>query len=408
METFVARQPILDKNNKVIAFELLFRDSNLNTYNYHDGDEATLAVIRNSYFDIGMNKIIGNKIAFINFTANLLKSDIVNMLNSESVIIEILENIETDDEIIDACKRLKEKGFMIALDDFIFDEKYRKLVELADIIKIDFRITKGIERKNIITRINSKNVKFLAEKVETMEEFKEAVSYGYSLFQGYYFSKPVIISSKKIPENKMIYLDLLKELNFEELNFDAIENLIKRDISISYKLLKIINSASYGIKNNIKSLRQALTLIGGNEIKSWLNFIIINNISSNKPDILTENSLIRAKFCELIALNSSLRNISDDAYLMGMLSLIDVILDKSMDEILNEVMVTEGIRAALVGSETSSLGNILNTVKAYEEGNWKGVLTYSKEFELSEGVLSKAYLESCQWVNEIISNISAD
>ena len=187
METFVARQPILDKNNKVIAFELLFRDSNLNTYNYHDGDDATLAVIRNSYFDIGMNKIIGNKIAFINFTANLLKSDIVNMLNSESVIIEILENIEPDDEIIDACKRLKEKGFMIALDDFIFDEKYRKLVELADIIKIDFRITKGIERKNIITRINSKNVKFLAEKVETMEEFKEAVSYGYSLFQGYYF-----------------------------------------------------------------------------------------------------------------------------------------------------------------------------------------------------------------------------
>jgi len=172
MEIFIARQPILDKYNKVFAFELLFRDSDTNIYNYHDGDAATLAVIRNSYFDIGMNKIIGNKIAFINFTANLLKSDIFNMLHSESVVIEILENIEPDDEIVDACIRLKQKGFKLALDDFVFEEKYKKLVELADIIKIDFRITKGIERRDIISRINLKNVKFLAEKVETMKSLK--------------------------------------------------------------------------------------------------------------------------------------------------------------------------------------------------------------------------------------------
>lgn len=408
MEIFIARQPILDKYNKVFAFELLFRDSDTNIYNYHDGDAATLAVIRNSYFDIGMNKIIGNKIAFINFTANLLKSDIFNMLNSESVVIEILENIEPDDEIVDACIRLKQMGFKLTLDDFVFDEKYKKLVELADIIKIDFRITKGIERRDIISRINLKNVKFLAEKVETMEEFKEAVSYGYSLFQGYYFSKPVIMSSKKIPENKMIYLDLLKELNYNELNFDAIENLVKRDISISYKLLKIINSARYGLRNNIKSLRQAISLIGEKEIKSLLNFIIMKNINSNKPDILLQNSLIRAKFCELIAINSSLRNVSDDAYLMGMLSLIDIILDKPLSEILNEVMVADGIKEALVGFPRSSLGNILNTVKAYEEGNWVGVLTCSEEFEFSEGVLSKAYLESCQWVNEMTPQTSTE
>jgi c-di-GMP-related signal transduction protein len=184
--------------------------------------------------------------------------------------------------------------------------------------------------------------------------------------------------------------------------------LVKRDVSMSYKLLKIINSASYGLKNNIKSLRQALTLLGEKEIKSWLNFMIMKNISSNKPDILLQNSLIRAKFCELIALNSSLSNISDDAYLMGMLSLIDVILDKPLNEILNEVMVAVRVREALVSSQTSILGNILKTVKAYEEGDWKGVLTYSKDFELSEGVLSNSYLESCQWVNEIISHTSAD
>ncbi|MGH4118235.1 EAL and HDOD domain-containing protein [Clostridium sp.] len=187
----------------------------------------------------------------------------------------------------------------------------------------------------------------------------------------------------------------------QSCEIQAIENLVKRDISMSYKLLKIINSACYGLKNNIKSLRQALALLDEEKIKSWLNFIIMKNIGSAKPDVLLQNSLIRAKFCELIALNSFLRNISDDAYLMGMLSLIDVILEKPLNEILNEVMVADGVREALTSSKTSGLANILNTVKAYEEGNWDEVLTYSEEFELSEGVLSRAYLESCQWVNEV-------
>lgn len=400
METFVARQPILDKSNKVFGFELLYRESQTNMYDYHDGDEATLEVIRNSYFNIGMNKIVGNKMVFINFTANLLKSDIVDMIPSENVVIEILENIEPEKETIDACRRLKQKGFMLALDDFVFHEKYKELIALADIIKIDFKETKGTERRSIINRINLKNVKYLAEKIETMEEFNEAVSYGYSLFQGYYFSKPVIMSSKKIPESKMIYLNLLRELNSTELNFDNIESLVRRDISMAYKLLKIINSAYFGLQNDIKSLRQAIALLGQKEIKIWLYFLIMKNISTNKPYILLQNSLIRAKFCELIALNYSLKKVYDNAYLMGMLSLIDIILDKPMNEILNELTLPEGVGEALLGLKASTLGDILNLVKAYEEGNWSVVLLYSKELKLSEIVLSRAYLESCEWVDK--------
>ncbi|MBC8061167.1 MAG: HDOD domain-containing protein [Clostridiaceae bacterium] len=403
METFIARQPILNKHNKIFGFELLFRDSNVNIYNYNDGDEATLEVLRNIYLNFGMNKIIGNKKAFVNFTGTLLKSEVFNLIPSETLVIEILENIEPEEDIIDACKILKQKGFMIALDDFVFHKKYEKLIEIADIIKIDFRKTKGIERRNIIRRIKLKNVKFLAEKVETMEEFTEAVSYGYSLFQGYYFSKPVMMSSRKIPENKMIYMKLFKELNGKDLNFDAIENLVKLDISISYKLLKLINSASFGLKNNIKSLRHALNLLGGQEIKIWVYFLIMKNISVSKPDILLQNSLIRAKFCELIAHKTSLVDIAENAYLMGMLSLIDIILDNPMDVLLEELMVPAEVGDALLDLKTNILWKILHIVRLYEVGDWNEVVRYSEEFQLSEEFLSKAYIESCEWVNGIIS-----
>lgn len=403
MDTFIARQPIMDKNNKVFGFELLFRDSNINIYNSTDGDEATLDVIRNIFFNIDMHKITGNKTVFLNFTANLLKSDIIDLIPSETTAIEMLEDIELDKDIIDACIRLKHKGFLLVLGGFKFQEKYKELIQLVDIIKIDFRTTKGLERRNILKRVDLKNVKFLAEKVETIEEFNEAVLYGYSLFQGNYFSKPIMMSSKKIPESKLLYLNLLNELNSTELNFDNIEGLVRKDISMVYKVLKIINSAYFGIQNDIKSLRQALTLLGEKEIKIWLDLIIMKNISSNKPNILLQNSLIRAKFCELIAINSSIRNVYDNAYLMGMLSLIDVILDKPMNEIVNEMIVPDVVGSALIGLKTSSLRNILNIVIAYEYGNWNEVLLYSKEFQLSDRVLSSAYIESCEWVDKRLS-----
>lgn len=403
MDTFIARQPILDKSNKVFGFELLFRDSDINIFNATDGDEATLEVIRNIFFNIDMNKITGNKMVFLNFTANLLKSDIIDLIPSETTAIEILEDVQPDKDIINACHRLKKKGFLLVLDGFVFHPKYKELIELADIIKIDFRTTNGLERRDIIKRTNIKTVKFLAEKVETMEEFNEALLYGYSLFQGDYFSKPVMMSSKKIPEGKMIYLNLLNELNNTELNFDNIENLVRRDISIAYKVLKIINSAYFGIQTTIKSLRQALTLLGEKEMKVWLDLLIMKNISSNKPNILLQNSLIRAKFCELILINSSQRNVNNNAYLVGMLSLIDVMLDRPMVEIVNELMLPDDVGAALVGSKTNTLRSILNIVIAYEVGNWKEVLLYSKEFQLSDRVLSKAYIESCEWVDKRLS-----
>lgn len=202
MNAFIARQPIFDCNNNVFGYELLFRNGSQNFYNSLDGNAATLNVISNTFYSLGVDTVTNGKKAFINFTEELLKREIATLLPPELVIVEILENIEPTDEIISVCKKLKDKGYTLALDDFVFDTKYNKLIELADIIKVDFTITKGYERRNIISKINSNKIKFLAEKVENIDEFREAQSYGYSYFQGYYFSKPVILSGKDMYKNR--------------------------------------------------------------------------------------------------------------------------------------------------------------------------------------------------------------
>ena len=219
MHVFVARQPIFDRNNDVIAYELLFRSGYENAYDNVDGNQATLTVIANSFYELDLKTVTNNKKAFINFTEKLIKEEIATILPCEHVVIEILETIEPTDEIIIACKKLKEKGFILALDDFVFDKKYNKLLELIDIIKVDFIITKGYERKKIfdILKINNK-IKFLAEKVETIEEYNEAMEYGYTYFQGYYFSKPTIIQAKSIPSNKYTALEILKLVNKKNFN----------------------------------------------------------------------------------------------------------------------------------------------------------------------------------------------
>ncbi|KOA19514.1 biofilm formation regulator HmsP [Clostridium homopropionicum DSM 5847] len=401
MEVFVARQPILDKNNKVIAYELLFRSSMNNSFSNSDGDKATLEVINNSFINIGIDKIVGNKKAFINFTEKILKSDVVDILSPKLIVIEVLENVEPTEEIFNVCKSLKNKGFILALDDFVFNSKYINLLKIADIIKVDFTITKGYERKRIIELVKNKNIKFLAEKVETVEEFKQAVAFGYSYFQGYYFSKPLIVSEKMIPENKLVNLKILRELNKEHFSMDNLINLIKRDIALSYKFLKLINSANFGFKSRITSLNQAAALLGEEEVKRWLYFIVVNTIGEDKPEIITVNTLTRARFSELIFEAIDLKEKAFHGYLTGMLSMMDVILDRPMYEILNELLILPDVKEALLGERVNIYSKILNLVISYEKGQWTKVFSIAKELKLDEKCLPRAYIDAIQWAKEV-------
>jgi len=209
MNLFLARQPIFDGKNRVVAYEILSRDSYNNFYTRPDGDNATLEVIVNTFYSFGVKQVTGGKKAFINFTEELLNKEVATVLPPETLGIEILENIEPTPEVISACRNLKDKGYTLALDDFVFNDKYKELIELADIIKVDFIITPGIERKKIIERIGSTKIKFLAEKVETAMEYKQAKEYGYSYFQGYFFSNPEIIQGKGIPRNAIVSIKIM-------------------------------------------------------------------------------------------------------------------------------------------------------------------------------------------------------
>lgn len=394
MDVFLARQPILDRFNKLFAYELLFRDSEKNMYQGKDGDKATIDVIKNTFTNIGIDKVTGDKKAFINFTENILKSDIFAVLPPKSVIIEILEDIEPTEEIVELCKRLKGLGYIIALDDFVYSDKYRELLEVIDIIKVDFKITKGYERREVIKRVNSARIKFLAEKVETIEDFNEAVSCGYEYFQGYYFSKPLMISGKKIAENKAIYIQILQEINNEKFSIESMENLIKRDVSLSFKLLKLINSANYCFVSEIKSLRQALALLGEKEIKKWLYLIVFQTIGNNKPEIIIIDSLTRARFAEIIAKKNRMDVNPFNAYLTGILSMIDLLLDSPLDQILEEILIPAEVKEGLNGTNNNGYRRLLDLIIEYEKGEWDQVSKISKELKLDEKGLPEAYYEA--------------
>lgn len=400
MDVYVARQPIFDCNNKTIAYELLFRNSLENKYTGDDGYTATLEVINNTFFTIGLNNVIAGKKAFINLNESLLKTDFITALPPEYVVIEVLETVEPTAEIIERCKELKNKGYTLALDDFVFYPKYRKLLDIVDIIKVDFTITTGASRKQIMKLVKNKNIKFLAEKVETKEEYLEAISYGYTYFQGYFFSKPEILIGKDIPLNKMIYLRLIKELNSKEFHVERLEELIVRDISIAYKLLKMINSSSFGIRNKITSMKLAINMMGEKEMIKWLYMLVIRGISLDKPGEIITLSLERAKFCEQIAILSNNKDIAFDAYLTGMLSTMDAILNLPMEKILDELSIGEDIKVALTkGSNT--LGIIYMLVKEYEKGNFDSVINLSRQLNINESDVGKTYFNVLSWIKDV-------
>lgn len=402
MDIFLARQPIFNRNNEVIAYELLFRNGQNNFYDSTNGDEATLNVIANSFYAFDFNSITDNKKAFINFTQGLIREEIATILPKEYVVIEILENIEPTSELIAACKRLKEKGFILALDDFIFDNKFIKLVELADIIKIDFKITKGYERKKILElkKINSK-IKFLAEKVENKEEYNEALELGYSYFQGYYFSKPVVLSTKNIPTNKDTGLKILKLINKDDFDFNHLEELIMKDLGLSYKIIKLINSPAYYLKNKVNSIKYAITLLGKKEIIKWLNVVLLNDLKGNNTNELVKVSLQRAKLCEVICSMSSCKEESYSAYMVGLFSVMDALLNCPIEVILKELHIANEIKEGLI-EEKNCLNKILKLVISYEKGQWENVMFYVEDMEIDEIKLVEAYLESIKWADEVL------
>lgn len=399
----MARQPILNTNKKVVFYELLFRNNENNYYSGIDGDKATLDVITNSFTLIGLSNLTNNKKAFINFTENLILRGTPLLLPQDKVIIEILETVNPTRDFVECCKRLKAAGYKLALDDFVFKPEYKSLMELVDIIKVDFLITKGKERANVINRVKNKKVKFLAEKVETIEDFNEAVSLGYSYFQGYFFSKPAIISSKEMPVNKVYNFEIIKFMYDDSDDFDSIEEVIKKDVSLSYKLLKFINSAAFGLKYNIQSIRQALVLMGKKELIKWIMLVTLRSIVDKNSEALMDLAIIRARFGESIARKINLHHRASEVFIMGMFSNIDALLNMPMEKALIDLPIAEDIKEALLGKE-NTLYFINNAILSYEKGDWKSLSLYAEKLSLKEDEIPALYVEALDWESKILDS----
>ncbi|MEA4900416.1 EAL and HDOD domain-containing protein [Desulfitobacterium sp.] len=392
MNVFVARQPILDRKGMLVGYELLFREGLDNYFQTLNGDQATGRLISSSFFSMGIEQFTGGKKAFINFTDNLLKCDIATILPQDSVIIEILETVEPDPEIIEACKNLKKAGYQLALDDFVLTPAIIPLLQYADIIKVDFLATRPEHRRVLCERLGGK-VKFLAEKVETVEAYQEALGIGYQYFQGYYFSKPVIIEGKDISLSQRNALRLLKEVYREEFDIEYIEQIIKADVSLSYKLIKFINSSFFGFKSKISSIRQALALLGHQELKKWVSLITMGNINEEKPHELVVEANIRATFAEALALELGLGEKSSEAFLMGLFSVIDAVLDQPMNDICKVLPLSDDIIRAFQGSK-NVYRDILDLIICYEKGDWLKLNDIVNELNLVQMRIPQLYVQS--------------
>ncbi|MCM1989796.1 EAL and HDOD domain-containing protein [Oceanirhabdus seepicola] len=399
MDIFIARQPIYDKKDNVFAYELLYRGSEENFCNCQDLDKATISVLLNAFVDIGIDKITHGKKAFVKFTENLLFSNIFDFLPSNKVVIAISSDINPSRELLDRCLELRRMGFSLAFDNFVFKENLIDLLKITHYIKIDFSSTDIKYQGLLVNKLSSKNIKFIASKLETISDHSVSRDLGYSFFQGYYFSKPSIIKSKKIPMSTLTKIDLLGKISSEFLTLDELEDIIKKDVSLSYNILKIINSAKYALRSEIKTIKHAICMLGEAELKKWLYYLIIQSEATNCPPELFKLSIIRGKFSELIAKETDNKEISFDAFIMGVLSLMDRLFNVSLDTIIENLFVSEDVKSALFETSNNNLFKILNVVKAYENAHWEEVEQYAHELNIDPKYLGDAYLEALDWVD---------
>lgn len=401
MEHFVARQPIFDRRKKIYAYELLFRSGLGNYFDHKDGDEASSRVIANSILLFGIENMTGAARAFINFTQDLLVKNYALTLPKQWTVVEVLENVEPDAHIVDACKKIKDNGYILALDDFVYNPKYEPLLDLTDIVKVDFMLSDSEERKLLSENLIPRGIKLLAEKVETQDDFQEAYDLGYSYFQGYFFSKPVIVSRKDIPTSKLQYLRILREVNSEELDFRKLSVMIEAEVSMSYKLLKYINSAFFGFSHEITTIKQALGVLGEREVKKWVSLVSLAAMASDKPDELIVSSLVRAKFMELTAGEIDPDGKGEDFFLLGLFSMLDAIVDRPLAEIMADIPVSEGIKSALLRHK-GAMYPLLALMISFERGDWKRLSAIAKKVGIKEALLPEKYVQAIQWTNEMV------
>jgi c-di-GMP-related signal transduction protein len=404
MDVLVARQAIFDRERRVYGYELLFRsDAERNEF---DGTEASLAtkqVLANSLLIIGLENLVGAKKAFVNFGRGPLLQGWYASLPRGSTVIELLETVEPDSEVLEACRNLRKAGYQLALDDFMFRPGWQNLLDVADLVKIEIQSIPRPEQKLLVRSCKARGLQLLAEKVETHEEFEWARQSGYDYFQGYFFARPVIVHGRKIPAAKLHSLRLLQEAQRPELDFERLENMILEDVSLSYQLLRYVNSPLFALTSNIRSIRQALLYFGESELRKWIALATLARTAEDKPSELIRHSLVRARFCESVARLAG-RGLDQSAFLTGLFSLLDALMDRPLEETLAAMCLAPEIAAVLNGQapEGGLLAGVYKLALAYEAADWPRVEQIAGQLNVPIASLTEIYCASASWASQVL------
>ncbi|MDP4943913.1 MAG: HDOD domain-containing protein [Alishewanella sp.] len=396
---YSARQPILDRNKALFGYELLFRDGVDNAFPDIDGDEATSKMIEGSQFAFGLDDFLGDKPGFINFTLETLLKKYPSMLPKEQVVIEVLETVQPGKRLLAECQQLKEQGYVLALDDYEHKHVWRHFYPYIDIIKIDFRSTNSEQIEEIKTAIaDFPNIKLLAEKVETIEEFQQAMDQGFAYFQGYFFSKPEMMQAKALSPSQLALAELLYETSKADMDLVQIAEVFKRDVTLSYKLLRYSNSAIFRRRTEIDTIKHAIVVLGQAELKKFLSLLFTAQISTDKPAELMRMAMTRANFAEGLAALSGTVPL-EKAFLTGMMSLMDAILDESIESVMEKLPLSADIKDALVNKE-GVLADYIRLIEYYETAHWTEATSTIKHLNLPVEKVPDAYHQAVQWANE--------
>ena len=397
---FAARQPILHADQTLFAYELLFREGLENVFPDIDADQATSRMVEGLQSTLDLPRLTQDKPAFINFTHDSLLNGYPMMLSQDQIVVEILETARPTRRLLDSVKELKERGYQIALDDYEHDSVWAHFFPYIDIIKVDVMVTDEDTIRQIIHDIRLfPQIKLLAEKVETHDQFQRMISLGFSYFQGYFFSRPEVMQSKRLDHSSMALTNLVVQLSKNSVAVDDVLKVFEGDANLSFKLLRYVNSPLFRRRNEIQTIRQAIVVLGEQELKRFVYLLFSASVGESKPAELSNMSLVRARFGELLMSARAMDSQAESAFLVGLLSTLDAMLNTSMEELLQSLALVDDMKNALLHG-TGIMGESLQLVQALEQANWTKVMNMEQRLGLADELAKKLYLESLEWAAE--------
>ncbi len=393
---YVARQPIFDREERVFGYELLFRDGLENAFN-GNRDEASRATLDRSLL-VGLDVLCDGRRAFVNCTRDTLIKGLVTLLPSTSTVVEVLESVPADPDVVAACRSLKEAGYMLALDDYVANDPREALADIADIIKVEMQLTTAEQQAELIKQFGPWRCRMLAEKIETRADFGRARDQGFVYFQGYFFRRPEMMKTRDMPAHQMNYMRMLQEVSHPDLDLTELEKLVKAEASVCYRLLRYLNSAVFGFQSEIHSVRHALSILGERDVRRWVRLVAAVGAGQDKTSDLVLSALVRARFGELLA--PRVPHGESDLFLLGLLSLIDAMLEMPMAEVLEKIPLDHETKAVLLG-QPSVLGPVFRLMLAHESGDWTAAAQLSASMRLNSEDVAGDYWQAQQWAREV-------